>query len=365
MAKIIRGYWSCNACNSKDLDGLIDECPNCGRRKPQDIRYYIKQGSTDELTEEELNNAGISVEECDGKHTEWVCNYCNQLNNWKDTSCTACGGEKADATHEYGMRNIKTEHPDNSPEIPDTTETTTFSKIETPSFQIKRKENLFLAVLGISIITFFLFLFWPIKEQVTVTGHSWERNISIEEERTVKEDGWSVPSGGRIYDEQREIRSYKNVVDHYETVVEQKSRRVIDHYDTSYSYKDNGNGTFTPVKEKTPVYKTEYYTETKQKPVYRQEPVYDTKYYYEIEKWFIVDNYLSSGNGKEPYWNENYILGEKERDIMRSEYYYIHYDNEKSQQVNYEKWSAIKEGDYYLLTKNRLGITYSAELISK
>ena len=62
----------------------------------------------------------------------------------------------------------------------------------------------------------------------------------------------------------------EHVIDHYETVEVQRSRRIIDHYETYYTYTDNGDGTFIETPHERPVYTTEYYTETVQKPVYRR-----------------------------------------------------------------------------------------------
>lgn len=39
--KYIRGYWDCNYCNTKAIDGLIDNCTNCGKQKPSDTKYYM------------------------------------------------------------------------------------------------------------------------------------------------------------------------------------------------------------------------------------------------------------------------------------------------------------------------------------
>ncbi len=63
--------------------------------------------------------------------------------------------------------------------------------------------------------------------------------------------------------------SSEPVIDHYETVEVQRSRRVLDHYETYYTYEDNGTGSFVEKEHTRPVYKTEYYTETIQQPVYR------------------------------------------------------------------------------------------------
>ena len=212
-------------------------------------------------------------------------------------------------------------------------------------------------------ILLILFLFWPIKEEVTVTGFSWNRTITIEEERTVKEEDWSVPYGARIYDEKWEFKEYTTVIDHYETITEEKSRQVVDHYDTKYVYTDNGNGTFTEDSYDVPVYATEYYTETTEVPVYKQEAVYDTKYYYEIDKWFVTEDYQSSGNDKNPYWNDNYILQNNESDTKRNGIYYVEYDNQETKRISFDEWNLLEIGDGFLLTKNRLGLIYSKEAI--
>jgi len=428
MGKIVRGFWSCKYCGNTDIDGLKDTCPGCGKQKSSDVQYYMKEGVAEEVSVEELNAAGIAVEECDGDHKDWICNFCDQLNNWADTTCVACGSPKESATHEYGMKEIVLpkeivsptvgqgmtfhhkrdmlrqmsicEEPDEDnleEESEDNNWQSIDSKIEgyEEDFVVppsKWQQWLFIHIPQIAvtllIIVAFAFLLWPIKETRYVTGFSWNRTVTIEEERTVKEDGWSVPSGGRVYDEKTEIRSYRDVIDHYETVTEQKSRRVLSHYETvteqksrrvishyDTSYRDNGNGTFTeqrnPVyttefyteSHQEPVYKTEYYTETHQEPVYRDEPVYDTRYYYEIEKWFDVEDYPSAGQDKAPYWNTSYVLSDKERDSKREENYFVYYDDNSKTKVSYGEWNQIELGDGYELTKNRLGITYKQKEI--
>lgn len=210
----------------------------------------------------------------------------------------------------------------------------------------------------------------------------------------MKEDGWSVPFGGRVYDEKSEFHHYEQVLDHYETITEQKSRQVIDHYETKtvqksrtvivdydVSYTDNGNGTFTEHKtpvygteyytdtEEQPVYKTEYYEESHQEPVYRQEPVYQTKYYYEIDKWFTDYTSDSSGYDKSPYWNMNYTLEENERDSLRYENYYIYYIDEDGDQnkvsSSYDEWVEVDYGDQVIITTSRIGIDYKVESVEK
>ena len=77
--RIVRGYLDCPYCDSTDIDGLVDNCPNCGRHKPENTKYHLKGAishenkiykksvveESDVLTTEELQKAGISKEECD------------------------------------------------------------------------------------------------------------------------------------------------------------------------------------------------------------------------------------------------------------------------------------------------------------
>lgn len=428
--RIVRGYWDCPYCDSADIDGLVDNCPNCGRHKPENTKYHLKGaiphenkiykksmvGESDVLNTEELQKASISEEECDGNHKEWVCSYCNSLNNWADDICTSCGSPRDEATLEYGMQ--KRENSDTL--LFDTNDFVALSGMyeekikEKKSFLAGKELEEFVStneesfesvsedkeieedvpekpedktnrpsILGsifsgifslikdnaISILPVMIFLccagvlFYPHKETVTVTGFEWARNISIEDLRTVQESDWSVPSGGRVYKEQTELKTYVSVIDHYETKTETKSRQVIDHYNTEYSYSDNGNGTFTEHTKQVPVYKTEYYEETHQEPVYRQDPVYATKYYYDIDKWFDSGrDYPSSGTDQNPYWNTDYTLAEKERDTDRTEKYTVFYDNGKSDDLKLDDWLNRNVGDQYKRTYCLLFIYKTEEL---
>lgn len=400
MNKIVKMYWSCPYCETADIDGLVDECPNCGRHKPENTKYHLagekqiefnkKYNSSqvnqcDILTEKELNDAGIDRQECDGNHKEWVCSYCNSLNNWTDDHCSACNSPRSEAVYEYGMSPKEPEQIYNAvligkssvgkshpfPYIPEsassnTGHTESRQKDSKPVFAWIKKNVFF--ILGILLCTLLsAFLLWPQKQEIHVTNFYWERNISLEEYKTVKESGWSVPAGGQVYETKTEIQSYTSVLDHYETVTETKSRQVIDHYDTEYYYTDNGNGTATEHTTQTPVYKTEYYTETKQEPVYRQEPVYATKYYYEIDKWLHTgENYTSSGYDKNPYWNKEYLpLTENKRDTDRSESYDILFSDSTKKSVNYDVWESTELNDGIIATRCRLGITYKIETVSQ
>ena len=235
MDKIIKGYWKCQYCGTKDIDGLADVCPNCGKRKPENTKYYLKD-IKEELTDAELEEAGISRAECDGKHKDWVCSYCNQLNNWSDETCAACSTPKTESEFEYGMRKRKAE--DSGKDTTDLSETADIEEEDSVRWQdtgnddndfssdhvnadtkhgFDWKKKLVAALGGcIPLFALLAFLFWPVKEEIRVSGFSWARNITVEEEKTFDESGWSVPTDGRVYDETVVLLSKLNAKQHIE-----------------------------------------------------------------------------------------------------------------------------------------------------
>ena len=192
----------------------------------------------------------------------------------------------------------------------------------------------------------------PKIKNVTIDDLDWERTIDIEEVVTHNESDWSLPDDARLQYTKSEIQSYKDVLDHYETVTETKTRSVIDHYEEKSSYVDLGNGYFEEQTESVPVYTEETYTEDVEKPVYRKEPVYATKYYYEIDKWTVVDTAKSSGNDQNPSWPEP-KLKDGQRTGAEEEHYFVTATYEKKKgktetgryEMDFSQWKKLKKGE--------------------
>ena len=370
--KIIRGYWDCPQCGMKGIDGLLDTCPGCGSGKDKNVRYYMKE--VEEVSDEELATAGISKDENDGKHTEWICAYCGFLNNYADETCVRCGAAKEEKQQDYGgdtqeVKYEKDKHGNlketgKKEEIPKET----YQKkptVEEISPQ-KKSGSPLRFLLPVALLALLAFLLWPHTYSQAISGFKWERNVTVEELQTFSESGWDLPYGARQTDSKVEFYGYRQVLDHYETVYETRYRDVLDHYDTSYEYRDNGNGTFTQHEVRTPVYRSEPYQEAVRSPVYRNEPVYQTKYYYDIDRWVTLNDYPTSGNDHEPYWSDAYTLSSRQRDEDRTESYYTIYtdttqpDQEpETRKVSYEEWKDQKIGDGVYVKRCRLGIEYS------
>lgn len=175
----------------------------------------------------------------------------------------------------------------------------------------------------------------------------WERCIDIEKLTTVVENDWVLPYDARVIDKKMELRTYKDVLDHYETKTREYQEEVFDHYKTEVvGYKDLGNGYFEEIESQTPVYRTETRTKTYQEPVYRKEPVYDYKYYYARDVWKGYDVSKSSGHDKNPYWPKTNLSNEKYREGERKEIYSISILTDENKEEKYyfdfKDWKKIQ-----------------------
>jgi len=394
MSRIVMGYWDCEYCGTHKIKGTLHDCPNCGRQRGKEVRFYMDTDNKEYLPKTKVEGP------------DWYCDYCGALNKASLNECENCGSPRKESDKDYfsfnkdrknkEMSDIEASNktrPTNENYISskeesnqnyssfkeyreyrekqemvdvDTSNETQHTYIEkteefnTTSEPIENIKNTFnlvcewlhqhIAQLGIvsGILLFTLLLFFIFKPRTSVmqvTDVKWTNTIEIEELRTFFESDWYLPPNGRLKYTQPEIRSYKSVLDHYDTVTKSRTVQFGGHYEHSYS--DNGNGTFTEHSHYVPEYKTEYYTE--QEPVYRQEPVYDIKYYYEIDRWVHERNVITSGNDKEPYWGE-VTLKDKEREGTHNTKYTIHgtvkkrnKDKEVSYNVDEATWKELKQ----------------------
>lgn len=399
MAKyIVEGLWDCVYCGTKGIKGSVKICPTCGRPVGENVKYYLKDSSR--------ANEVVPKSE-DDTMPEWQCNYCGAYNKYTRTKCYRCGAAKETGTKDYFGTEERREldyegkvaepepsyepdEPEDADEKPERAEyhrdgddyrkyessrrqyTSYTQPTPAPSYgggyggggrppidwgPIFKWGGIALAV--IALISTLLWLFVPHKSSVDIVDKEWARRISIEHYITVNEDDWSIPTGGRLRYTQQEIHHYDSVLDHYETVTEQKSRTVITGYRTETSTRDLGNGNFEVETREVPEYGTEYYTETHQEPVYKQVPVYQTKYYYEIERWKPARTVDTKGGTDEPYWGD-VTLASNERESGRRGTYTLHYswkETSKKINVNQESWEVVNIGDTVDAMVNKIGVT--------
>ena len=393
-------YWECPHCDSI-VRGKKRDCPNCGAPIPNDTRYLmpdnpkviqaLRNGSVIIEGETHTDEKGIKSEivpESDWRHEKsspnWLCDSCGCQNFAKDDTCVGCGTPRGTKTYFNPKgKPLRTDEPDDIYEDEpfeedvlddETDEDGSYTYVEPKHEEIRPKQterksfdydrfwrnygmNIFKGILvaigAMALIFLLVWLFTPVTRTATVQGFRWERVIQTEEYKLCHESDWSVPANGRVTRESREIHHYDNVIDHYETKTKQVSERVCVGYDTSY--RDNGDGTADVVR--TPIYETQYHTETYQEPVYKKVPVYRTKYYYDIDKWVSASPLRTTGAGQEPYWPETDIptsvfnpnYGDL-RQSGRQEYYYVRLKDEDENiyeiALDFNRWSSLTVGNH-------------------
>lgn len=375
--KKIEGYWDCTHCGTKGIGGLTKTCPHCGNPQAKNLKFYVKPGAKMYLEPEVANDYG--------KGADWVCAYCGSFNRYNATVCKNCGAGKVEAEEDYFGKKVNfTPSEDYTSEYYETadephsppyeqenkgdkervyedvnnyttldTEKDDTSLPEVRSFFSNINFKAVLSIAGgiigiIALIMLFVSIFTPKEYSAQISDKTWNRSVTIQELRTLKEDDWDVPEGGRIYDSRREIRDYDHVIVDYEIEEYQVPRDELDHYD--YEYTDNGDGTFD--EEKVPVYKTVYDTEYRKIPIWDDIPIYDIKYYYEIDRWCYDRTEKSSGKTEKPYWPE-FILASKERESGKSETYTVYFkveDKTYSKSFPYEEWNSYQLGTKVKIT---------------
>ena len=353
------GYWDCPYCSTKGVGGLERECPNCGRPRGEDTKFYMKRQKV-YLDKETVANIG--------KSPDWFCPYCGSLNNSGINSCKSCGSPKDVSVDDYFsiLKKQRRESARAESSVDLAANNNPISTSEKKGFLRKLGIILIESVLLFGII-FGLVALLNAEKTLVVTELSWERIIGIERYQTVDESDWYLPAGATLTRTSDEIRSYRQEFSHNETKTRTVSEEVLAGYETYITgYTDNGNGTFTENTSQRAVYRTEYRTETYQEPVYISVPVYGTKYYYEIDRWLFERNIVSRGVDQNPQWG-TVFLGENERESGRSESCFVEATDNKGKtkrySLNREDWMTLKVGaeiKVKVLLGNRLELLESS-----
>lgn len=373
MGKIIEGVWDCRYCGAKKVRGGLRECPQCGHPRDEGVTFYIDNPQNYVYDEAKAAKAR--------RGPDWACPACNCFNSADDQICIGCGTPRdSDAkdyfqtqevlhaaeqrTYQREERAWQAYHPEYTPPV---------KEPEATYMSLKQKKAIpwrkilvptLSALLILALIVGLVSCIVPHEVSGTVMEMEWSRSIEIEEYKTVRESGWSIPSGGRKVSQSEEIHHYDQVLDHYETKTRTHTEQVLDHYEEYVSgYRDLGNGHFEEITSQRPVYRTETRIETYQEPVYKQVPVYRTKYVYDIDKWVHKSYEKTSGTNKAPYWSE-YKCQDKEREGTRSETYSITVQNTKGKSneytLSFAQWNTLTVGQTVHMKANAFG---HAELI--
>ena len=359
MGKLVMAYWDCPFCGSQGIRGDVMTCPSCGRARG-DVKFYMKDHAEGQ-TREQGDTADIEyVDEEKAKYInrnpDWYCAFCNSLNSDNAQFCSNCGASRESSESNYfDMLKKKEAREANRVEGPQPVQAQSQAQAAPRS---KRPLILLLVVVAALVLLFTYMNGNKTSGDLNVSALSWQRDIQIEENIQYSESGWTLPDTAELTEQKTELHHFDSVLDHYEDVEVQRSRRVIDHYETYYTYNDLGNGMYEQEEHERPVYETEYYTETVQQPVYVQVPRYATKYYYTIWRWTPTRVASASGSDHNAAWPEP-ELGENERAGDRAEAYFFTVQDKKQQSAVYRlaesDWLNVNVGDSLYITSKRTG----------
>ena len=349
----VEAYWDCQYCGKTGIRGRFKSCPGCGHGRDASVRFYTKEIDEGhaisheefqrETTEADKNSRSESSHytqahdadasepslyartEGEGRgddyeahdKSDWYCDFCDSYNPVTTDVCRNCGATRESTsgeTYEQRMGSVARTYDAHGNLISerDLSKRTKRDESQSPKPKPTAAPKsgpsfLRIALIGVFVVALIGLLiscFSPKTRKITVEGFDWERTIAVEQLQTVDESDWKLPSGARLDHKSQEIRSYSQVLDHYEEVPYQVSEQVLDHYETYTTTVDNGDGTYDVEEHQEPVYRTEYRTEYREEPIYINVPVFDTKYYYKIERWVHERDVTTSGDDHDPYWGK-------------------------------------------------------------
>lgn len=332
---IIEGYWDCPYCGKKGIRGRESACPSCGKTRAAETKFYMRETTP------------VADEASVDKGPDWFCPYCDSYNKASDTVCKNCGHPRDAEDKDYFA--VRREQEQKESARREAQERVTQPEQRRPAHRGSSRRWIAIALI-LALIVAGVYLFSPKSRAVTVADKTWQRSVEVQEDRLVEEDGWTLPPDAvELLDTRREIHHYDQILDHYETVTEERSRQVQDGYDTYTTYEDMGNGYFEEIEHSEPRYVTEYYTVTYEEPVYRSVPVYEMKYYYTVWRW-VYDRTETAAGQTDPYWPD-VQYAENEREGPRSEEYTVtcvtKNDRQDTYRCGFDVWSALDIGKSY------------------
>lgn len=346
------GRWDCDTCGTAGVRGRDVACPQCGTRRPDEVRFYLPEGAAEVTDDDMLRQAAAGA--------DWVCEHCGAGNRALADACGGCGapvgGSAWRETHEYAPGEVPRSGRKGGSPAP------------APPPSTRRGGGFRRALrwgVGVAGIGAAVFVLTPKEVPATVADRSWERTVQVERFRTVVEEEWELPPGGRELGRERAIRRYDRVLDHHETRTRQVSERVQTGTESyTCGTVDNGNGYFTDRTCTRPTYGTQYRTEEYREPVYRQVPVWGTRFRYEIERWKPERVARAAGGATStPEWPDTKLSGSREREGERKEVYTLVFRDadgkEYVEQVTQAQWEAYEPGESVTL---RVGVDGGVEI---
>lgn len=384
---IREGLWDCQWCGQIGILGRHQQCPQCGRSRPEGTKFYLP-GNAPAVTDKKLLDIAQAG-------PDWVCEHCDSSNSNDHNRCAHCNAPRGSSPSQKVKDYTTTAAPQSGGNTE--AEPTLAAVNQPPAYPQKpaapNRRSIPLAFLGgIAVIILCGLLsttlllrnnnaaptFPPATPMqvvtptptippyheitATVSGFQWAWAVSIERLTAVTQTGPIVPPDGRLLSQTQAIDHYEQLLDHYETQTIQIPEQVQVGVRTYVcGQRDLGNGFFEDIECTEPIYETHYRTETTQQPVYRSDPVYVTQYTYEIDQWVYAREERAAGTDQEPYWPA-VTLAAGEREGGRSQRYEVHFSDEAGNLytwvVNEATWHTFALGDVYRLEVSDFGFVY-------
>ncbi len=351
------GRWDCQYCGTIGVLGRHKACPVCGAARPLGTKFYLPK---DAEAVEDADLVGYAQ-----KGPDWVCDACSSSNPADVRVCKTCGAERGSAqsqavidyelgeTRRKGDMDFSEPAPRPQRMAPQTAAQSAFNR----NYIFAGIGAFVLLICGILVA---INLFGSENKAVSIDHFNWERTAAVEAFQTIVEEGWDVPSDGRILSSSEEIRSYNKVQIGSET----RTREVSDQVQVgSREYKcgerDLGNGFFEDVMCSEPVYETRYRTETYEEPIYEDVPIFDTYYKYEVDRWVEVRTEKAAAQDNKPFWPA-LNLTDQQREGERTEKYSIVFvdgDGELyDMEFTLDEWLTFEPNGNYELKVSGLGV---------
>jgi hypothetical protein len=276
--RVFEMLWDCRYCGTRKLLARNQRyCPQCGATQDPETRYFPAENEKIEVT-------GYEYEGVDKQ-----CKACRSPNGARAEFCGHCGASLSNATAaprlavqvrttEGAFTESLSLHRQQEAARRDLT-----NMLQKP---VRRPGRLRWATrMGLAlIIVLICSLFWTRHNIVTVTGHYWRQEISIERFGPVLASMWcnQLPPGAYGVMSRSEIRS-----DH----------RVPDRQDCHIHRVDRGDGSY---REKTECQSR-----------YWSEPVYDLRCDYRIDRWRPSRTVTTEGFSTAPRWPETGLISNR------------------------------------------------------
>ncbi len=362
---IREGRWICTSCGAENRGPFTsckgDGTSGCGVARPKGVRFYLPENSPIVTDPGALKDAASGV--------DWNCDHCGGANKGafdghRLLSCVHCGNARdKDDPDEVARYHAQDQVPRTladtkrfEGEITDPNaprDRLTGRPVQEPADVPLRKapeprgRGLFIAaaVIGALLFVGLLFaLFRTSEEQGRVLSGTWNRTIAIERLMTLRESGWTPPHDARILYSETKIRSYSQILSHYQDVQEARTRSVRSGQESyTCGTTDLGNGYFRDETCWRDTYTSETYYVTVKDPVYVPVPNFDSWETYEIDRWREIRDVVATGQDTVLEW-PLFTLSGDEREGARSEAFRITYatpsrDKEVlSATLPYEAW---------------------------